>query len=203
MDIPESVSADLKPLTDALYEVIERAVADAQAYLDAKRVELRGPDGDDAIDPYVFSQLVRFYASELLASSSFAELGYRLERLPNCGIYLEYLGYLIRLWKADEGKLPAPGASLSKQDFYQQPLFAEDRPRKLAVLWETYKSGKVSLILACPSGEGEPWQPGQSHWELTIPHPATTSEQVRESVAVDDFDDLTFDRKINESDDNR
>jgi hypothetical protein len=191
MEAPEVVLATIRPLVDSLYGIFEHAVADAQNYLEAKTAELRGTNGDQTIDPFVFSQLVRFYAAEILGSSRAAELGYRFERLPNCGIFLEYEGYQIRIWKADEGKLPAPGYSQAKQDFYQQPLFADVLPAKLALLWESYRNGQVVLILACPHGDGNPWETGQSHWHVTVPHPATRRRGTAAS-STDDFDDLGF-----------
>jgi len=202
MDAPEKLLPELQPLTDTLYVVFESAVVEAQNYLEAKTAQIRGGESaDQRMDPYVFSQLVRFYASEVLDSRQYAGVGYFLERLPNCGILLNFAGRQIRVWKADEGQLPAPGNSRAKQDFYQQALFPDDVPRKLAVLWESYRSGQVVLILACPKGDGEPWESGQSHWEITIPHPA---ERAKTASAIasdaDDFEDLRFKRRTGTGD---
>jgi hypothetical protein len=191
MDAPEAVHKELRPLLDVLYDVFEKAVAKTISYLQGTMLELHGTANECPPDPYVFSQLVRFHASELLDSQRASDLGFLLRRLPNSGIFLEYRGYQIRVWKADEGQLPAPGNSQAKQDFYQQEFFADIRPRKLAVLWESFINGEVSLILACPKGEGDPWEIGQSHWEISVPHPAQaliSAEALAQNV--DDFEDL-------------
>ena len=195
MDIPEAVLAEITPVLDVLYPIFEKAVAETQKYMQSKIEEFRGIDTEIPLDPYVFSQLVRFHASELLDSKELVSVGFLFHRLPNSGIFLEYKGYQIRVWKADEGQLPAPGNSHAKQDFYQQELFPEIRPKKLAVLWESVVNGAVSLILACPSGEGDPWQPGQSHWEITGPHPAQLIEAEPMRSTTDDFDDLELVRR--------
>lgn len=195
MDTPEAVVVELRPILDVLYPIFERAVAETQKYMHSKMEEFRGSDRELPLDPYVFSQLVRFHASELLDSKEVASVGFLFHRLPNSGIYIEYRGYQIRVWKADEGQFPAPGNSHAKQDFYQQELFPEIRPRKLAVLWESLINGAVSLILACPSGEGDPWQPGQSHWEVTVPHPAQSIQAGGAHNQSDDFEDLQRVRK--------
>ena len=197
MDAPEVILPEVRPLTDLLYMVLEKAVAEAQNYLETKTCEIRGIGPDEIeIDPYAFSQLVRFHASEMLDSKAYSDIGYLLERLPNSGMLVRFAGRQIRIWKADEGKLPAPGNSRAKQDFYQQPLFDDDTPRKLAVLWESYRSGEVLLILACPKGNGEPWESGQSHWEVTVPHPAEVKRaNPTQTADMGDFDDLRFNRE--------
>jgi hypothetical protein len=195
MEVPDAVLDEVRPVLDILYPIFERAVAETQKYMQSKMEEFRGCDKELPLDPYVFSQLVRFHASELIDSKEFTPIGFLFHRLPNSGMYIEYKGYQVRIWKADEGQLPAPGNSLAKQDFYQQELFPEIRPRKLAVLWESFVNGAVSLILACPSGEGDPWQSGQSHWEITVPHPAQSIHADQANLASEDFDDLELVRK--------
>jgi hypothetical protein len=196
----------LHDFTDVLYAVFERSVADTNSYFQSRTKELHGEEIDPRPEPHAYSMLVRYIACELFVGGEYSSVPYRFERLPNNGMRFEHGGYEVRVWKADDGELPAPGPSRSRQDYYQQPLFADLSPKKLAVLWESLPTGAVTLILACPKGDGEPWQSGQSHWEVTIPHPASNISGAQQapgadSAQNDDFDDLRFNEETGEGGD--
>jgi hypothetical protein len=104
--------------------------------------------------------------------------------LPNNGLSLSYRGdhlYVLRLLKAQEGQLPAPGASRARQAFWHQqllfdydaPAAAELRPSlNLLVLWEAdaaYTLRRLSLV--CPKVGGLTRESVAAYWVAEIPHP--------------------------------
>jgi hypothetical protein len=205
MNDPKAVLADCQPLLDALYDVFEKADLTARSYLRERAVEFHGDSGRGYLEPFAFSMLVRYNACELLQSGHYGSVGFRFERLANNGMALEYKGYKIRVWKADEGEIPAPGSSAARQEFYQQTLLFSDSPvMKLAILWESFDDGRVALILAAPRFDGLPYQAGQAHWEIPVVHPG--QQRVGDSVieeaevALDDFSDIDFNEKTGSGD---
>src|SRR4029453_6126771 len=80
--------------------------------------------------------VVRYQAKRALAQLGHAaqeeDEAYAFQTLPNNGLSLSYHGdhlYVLRILKAPEGQLPAPGASRARQAFwYQQLLFDYDAP---------------------------------------------------------------------------
>lgn len=164
---PEQVLQDLSPLHPVLYRVLEQAVEEARAFFETR---------DEKNDVYLFPHVVRYCALRLLDAANNRDVSYTLHALTNNGLQIECRGYLIRIWKANEGELPAPGSSLAKQAFYQQlTLFGPEPCLNLAVIWDV--DGNYSLeklFLVRPHGNGNPWQKGQVEWQISIPHPADT-----------------------------
>ena len=111
---------------------------------------------------------------------------YAFQTLPNNGLSLSYRGdllYVLRILKALEGQLPAPGASRARQAFWQQQLIfdyaapsaAELRPSlNLLVLWETdaaYTLRRLSLV--CPKVGALTRESVAAYWTIEIPHPTS------------------------------
>jgi hypothetical protein len=156
---PTHVLKALAPVWPPLYTALEWATQQTRAYFDAERVP---------VDRHLAPSLVRYQAKRSLARLGHdvqeeAGEAYAFQTLPNNGLSLSYRGdhlYVLRILKALEGQLPAPGASRARQAFWQQQLLfdydapsaAELRPSlNLLVLWEAdagYTLRRLSLV--CP-----------------------------------------------------
>ena len=121
---------------------------------------------------------------------------------------LSYRGdllYVLRILKALEGQLPAPGASRARQAFWQQqmlfdydaPSAAEIRPSlNLLVLWETdaaYTLRRLSLV--CPKVGALTRESVAAYWTIEIPHPTvarapTPAGDYAPEAPMDTRDDL-------------
>jgi hypothetical protein len=110
---------------------------------------------------------------------------------------------ILRILKALEGQLPAPGASRARQAFWQQQLIfdyaapsaAELRPSlNLLVLWETdaaYTLRRLSLV--CPKVGALTRESVAAYWMTEIPHPNVgrpTSAASMPEAPVEGRDDL-------------
>lgn len=169
-DLPPQLALEkLRSLHPLVYQAIEQAVEEAREFFSREKTPY---------EPYLFANLVRYKTRRLLAELADGPIMFGLSNLANNGIEIEYDGIVIRVWKADEGQLPAPGVSRAKQEFYYQPYLPDldisPEPVRLAVIWDTDSDhGLRELLLVCPKGANEPWMPGESHWLIPIPHPAT------------------------------
>ena len=176
-----AVLADINPIVPSVYSALERAIADSTTFF---------PQGE-AVDPFLFPNLVRYYAHKYLEGAPKEIDGFLVERLSNNGLFFTFGAYHLRVWKADEGQLPAPGNSDRRLEFFEQPeLFPGMRLMKLAIIWDTTNKGSLrNLMLVCPKGDGNPSsETGQAHWQIEIPHPATTVKVV--ATADADAEDL-------------
>lgn len=109
---PEETLAQLAPLIPPLDRSIEAAIQEARSFFDGREVN---------VDPFLFPCLVRYHAKLLLEEVG-QTADYELDDLANNGLYLRFAGYQIRILKSDNGKLPVPGPSKPKQEFYNQQL---------------------------------------------------------------------------------
>ena len=177
---PVHVLRALAPLWPPLYTALEWATQQTRAYFDAEATP---------VDRHLAPSLVRYQAKRYLARLGHAareedDEAYALQTLPNNGLSLSYRGdrlYVLRILKALEGELPAPGASRARQAFWQQQLLfdydapsaAELRPSlNLLVLWETdaaYTLRRLSLV--CPKVGALTRDSVAVYWMIEIPHP--------------------------------
>src|SRR5882672_7398666 len=154
---PAHVLQALAPVWPPLYMALEWATQQTRAYFEAEGVP---------IDRHLAPSLVRYQAKRQLARlghDAQEEEGeaYAFQTLPNNGLSLSYRGdhlYVLRILKALEGQLPAPGASRARQAFWQQQmLFDYDAPSaaelrqclNLLVLWEgnaVLSLGRLSMV---------------------------------------------------------
>ena len=177
---PAHVLHALAPLWPPLYTALEWATQQTRAYFDAEGTP---------IDRHLAPSLVRYQAKQYLARLGHAareedDKPYAFQTLPNNGLSLSYRGdhlYALRILKALEGQLPAPGASRARQAFWQQqmlfdydaPSAAELRPSlNLLVLWEAdaaYTLRRLSLV--CPRVGALTRESVAAYWTIEIPHP--------------------------------
>jgi hypothetical protein len=184
---PERVLRALAPVWPSLYTALEWATQQTRAYFDAEGTP---------IDRHLAPSLVRYQAKRHLAHlghDAQEEEGeaYAFQTLPNNGLSLSYRGdllYVLRILKALEGQLPAPGASRARQAFWHQQLIfdyaapsaAELRPSlNLLVLWETdavYTLRRLSLV--CPKVGALTRESVATYWTIEIPHPNVARAQM-------------------------
>jgi hypothetical protein len=186
---PEETLAQLGPLIPPLYRSIEASVQEARNFFDDR--------GED-IDPFLFPCLVRYHAKLLLEKTGQAA-DYELDDLANNGLYLRFAGYQIRILKSDNGRLPVPGPSRPKQEFYNQQLefdfmnSGSDQSHQnllnLVVLWEVSGLRNLEkLVLVCPKAGSTTRDSVEQHWEIQIPHPAQSQEPGQLVESVEDLE---------------
>jgi hypothetical protein len=118
---PTHVLQALAPVWPPLYTALEWAAQQTRAYFDAEGMP---------VDRHLAPSLVRYQAKRYLArlghdAREEEDEAYAFRTLPNNGLSLSYRGdhlYVLRILKALEGQLPAPGASRARQAFWQQQL---------------------------------------------------------------------------------
>jgi hypothetical protein len=198
---PAHVLQALAPVWPPLYTALEWATQQTRAYFDAEGMP---------VDRHLAPSLVRYQAKRSLAwlghNAQEEDEAYAFQTLPNNGLSLSYRGdllYVLRILKALEGQLPAPGASRARQAFWQQQLIfdyaapsaAELRPSlNLLVLWETdaaYTLRRLSLV--CPKVGGLTRESVAAYWTVEIPHPTVwrpTSPAPMPEASVEGRDDL-------------
>jgi hypothetical protein len=140
---PAHVLHALAALWPPLYTALEWATQQTRAYFDAERTP---------VDRHLAPSLVRYQAKRYLARLGHdvqeeAGEAYAFQTLPNNGLSLAYRGdhlYVLRILKALEGQLPAPGASRARQAFWQQQLlFDYDAPAAAELRPEPQPAGAV------------------------------------------------------------
>jgi hypothetical protein len=192
----------LAPLWPPLYTALEWATQQTRAYFDAERVP---------VDRHLAPSLVRYQAKRYLARLGHdvqeeAGEAYAFQPLPNNGLSLSSRGdhlYVLRILKALEGQLPAPGGSRARQAFWQQQLLfdydapsaAELRPSlNLLVLWEADVAYTLRCLwLVCPRVGGLTRESVAAYWVTEIPHPnvsRSTAAAHRPEAPVEGSDDL-------------
>lgn len=141
------------------------------------------------IDPFLAAHLVRYHAKEALNRDS--EGYFKIENVPNSGLFLFNDNYYIRVIKTRWDKLPPPRYSLSRQQYYQQqrPRLSFSPPQaclplpefrdyqtgnklNLIILWDLepeskYKIGSISL--ACPKDGGLRQSSVVAFWHRHVP----------------------------------
>jgi hypothetical protein len=126
------------------------------------------------IDRYLAPNLVRYYALDYFTNHGLERIV--LGNIPNNGLYLSTEAYNIRILKSKPDKIPVPGHSLSRQQYYEQANFffveASETNNKLnlLLLWDVighYQLNKLSL--ACPRSGGTTRASVSAHWHCSIP----------------------------------
>lgn len=167
---PEAALKHLVEVHPLIYRALEKGTEHARGYFAANHLTL---------DPYLFSSIVRYHTRRELIDAQDQSRDLCVRHLQNIGTLIDYRGVQIRLWKAsDDGHLPPPGESAAKQAFYHQPYLPgmeEPAGARLAVIWEVDSNlALAEVTLVCPKGSSEPWEAGQEHWRIPLPHPVDT-----------------------------
>lgn len=197
------VVTDIEALLQILYAAFEGATQQAREFFD-----LLG----EQPNPFLYPSLVRYFVKRHLDAQGHAtedeQAEYERDEIANNGLMVSYQGpsarrYAVRMLKADNGGLPPPGDSQTKQRFYsqQQLAFAFIKTNdplagvlNLVVLWEiTVNYNFWELQLSCPSNGMNTRRVAHDHWTVSVPHPAeaaTAGQAIEEGT--DGADDVGF-----------
>lgn len=173
---PEAVLNDLAPILPIVHEGLEQGTFKALEYFDSLDEPYRRP-----IDTHLAAYLTRFHARiKLKEKGQNVQNGedykeYDLKYVPNCGLYLAYQQYKIKIFKSKNGEIPTPGNSIKKREFYEQlQLFSHidgvEPYWNLILLWDvTPPYNLKSLSIACPQSGGNTRNSVVVHWRQPIP----------------------------------
>jgi hypothetical protein len=173
---------------------------------------------DKPVDIYLFNNLVRYYAKEILQDSGFTveddveEVNeYEFKPLCNNGLFGKFNGHFFRILKADHGSVPMP-VSRKRREFYTQPpqlplpLDALDKPgmkagHNILILWEVDNQYNfLGLRLACPKAVGKTRESLEVYFNKPLPHAAEMIKTKATAITTsEDSEDITVTKKESEA----
>lgn len=199
---PERVVVELLPVLKAVYSAVESGIFRTIEYFQGEAAP---------IDASLAPNLVRYYAKRYLDDENTPFIDAEIERheLSNNGLLVTFGPHQIRVLKSDNGRVPVPGASLTKRDFYQQPLpliamtdaDAPSPPLKLLALWDaaTTTYAFLGLSLALPMSGGPDRASVECHWQQTITEELIAAPTANVTVHVSDDVEAEDDLPISQS----
>jgi hypothetical protein len=190
-------------LSELRIQIVQTVAALDYGALKAKEFFTREDKGNP-FDKHLASHLVRYFARKYLV-----EAGATIEDEPSLfemdymalsGLSMRAGRYWMRIWKADDGEVPAPGPSKRRQRFFQQLILGHDiedeRPINVILVWDVNSNYEIaSICLACPNGGGPSKASVEFQWNLPLDvamfRRITTRPQDQER---DDDLDISLDR---------
>lgn len=176
----------LAPISPEIYRAFEDGISKATIYFKKEGIEPR--------DPWAFAMIVKLHARENLRKSpKFSEVTF--DRLSLCGISFHYKDWQVRLWRsADHAnpRLPHPGRSDSKREYYVQPeLFpykTEPTELRFVILWDVNKDSKLeALWLVFPKNFNQKTGEITVYWDVELPNPIFGVQAPSETPSVPDL----------------
>ena len=209
------VLAQLQPIVPLVYRAMEGALQKTREFFEDRNVE---------VDRSLAPNLVRYFAKEFLVAEGQVVIeeeeadtaDYELQPLPNNGLCLSFGRHEIRILKSDDGELPAPGQSKSRQTFWNwngQQSFnfsygdepastsEEEFPNlHLIILWDVapVKYTLKKLLLGCPTSGDTTKESVSAYFLEEIPHPIEAIDLALTSNGAPVLDDLDLDLKVRE-----
>jgi len=190
----ETVLTDLAGIMPELYDALEGAAFTSRDLFAQKNRD---------VDPYYHASTFRYEAKTLLEARGFV-----LKDLANNGLHLVHQQYQLKILKADQGRVPCPGDSKPKREYYLQTSFLVETgviglrqlqiiPVNLLLIWDvTPKYALADLELACPQSGDSERDSAEVYWRITIPHPAQSYSPPPPAPAdYEDDLDITLDNK--------
>lgn len=183
---PKTVLEDISRLIPVIYDAFEASLNSTREYFEER---------NQAVDPYLAPSLVRYNTKLYLREAGqTAEDIFDLGTMANNGLLLTYGKYKLRILKADDGDIPAPGPSKIKQAFYNQELpfvFSSgteenDAPLNLVLVWDVANDYRLrGLSLVCPKAGNTSRSSVEKHWvwPLAMPIFSTATPDVGGSDA--------------------
>lgn len=203
---PEEVFQNLAGILPTVYSSIDYGIFKAKEFFDQQE-----KDAFRSINSYLAPSLVRFYAIQILAEQGHKVVSdetnqYLIQRVQNNGMYITNDLYNIRILKSQNGDLPSPGNSYTRQLFYQQmtmdfPSNDDTRDKlNLVMLWNVDKGYNLeSVTLACPRNGGKSKASVDEHWHVTIPTSLLDGSiiDLRDKQMIEEIEDLPLFLKRN------
>ena len=220
---PDVILNDLSSLTPTVYSALETANEIAPQciglFCDKQAID----EGDKKIIRLLYPSLLRAIVQVLLNSQQFKTqalmekdgnvkdiLDWECHILSNNGLAGKYGEFNYKILKGIDGKLPPPGYSRRKQDFYRQTHLLQSRfktydtsndiiivPQKpnVVYLWDRISSA-IIMYLSCPSGGDE--KHAYAHFTVPIEHPASTYKPpVKPEQIIEDIDLTVIEPEMN------
>jgi hypothetical protein len=169
---PEVVLRKLAHLLPIIYSSLQHGTHEARDFFDGQKDTAK-----KVLDRYLAPNLVRFHARHLLKKNDVSVVD-----VSNNGMCFAYDGYIIRILKANNGKLPVPGHSETRRAFYQQDQYklklvgfdnSDDNAAEklnLIILWDVSYSYDLGVIsLACPKSGDFTRESVSAYWHCKIP----------------------------------
>lgn len=193
----EEALADLTLIFPLVYSALEIGTVKAQEFFITEQ-----RDKDDKRNRYLAPSLIRYHAIKELESAHYkikvveASSCINLQDVPNNGLMISYGNYDIRILKSNNGELPIPGHSTSRQQYYQQLSFPfhKDIPKHLSkinliILWNMDRNHSLGDIsLACPKAGGHTKDSVEIYWHTQIPSSLLIHEKSIPSTGTYDLD---------------
>lgn len=174
----------LWPLLSEVYAYVEGGVQDSFLYFEQRSTH---------IDPWLFSHQVRRHVCDKLDELMPSGVGFFRVPQPLSGVEIKYQRKTIKVFKADDGHIPAPGQSRRRREFYNKNLYGSDVEVfdliSWTVVWDVdvaYNLNRIQLI--CPKATTNIWKPGSQRLAIDLPHPAEV-DWLQESLDEAEIDD--------------
>lgn len=161
----------LEPVIPLIYQALDRGTESAADFFE---------QAGKTVNPALYPELVRYFAAEELRDKGQVVEEFVQEPIGRNGLCLVYKKRRIRIWKATEDELPAPGTSSVKTGFLNQQLSWDladlENPgpieRNLAILWNIDPRHRLSgLHLVYPRATASSWSPAAKYWSAEIHNP--------------------------------
>jgi hypothetical protein len=192
------------------HEVMEKAIPQAKEFF---------VNEDKPVDTYLFNDLIRYYAKEMLQDSGFTieddveEVNeYEFKPLCNNGLFGKFNGHYFRILKTDHGSVPMPVSGMRKE-FYTQPPqlpLPFDAPytepgmkvrHNILILWEVDSQYNfLRLRLACPKAVGKTCESLEVYFNKPLPHAAEMIKTKDTAIATSEYsEDIEVTKKESEA----
>jgi hypothetical protein len=192
------------------HEVMEKVIPQAKEFF---------VNEDKPVDTYLFNDLIRYYAKEMLQDSGFTVEDdveeaneYEFRPLCNNGLFGKFNGHFFRILKTDHGSVPMPVSGRRKK-FYTQPpqlplpLYTPDiEPgmkvlHNILILWEVDSQYNfLRLRLACPKAVDKTRESLEVYFNEPLPHAAEMIKTKDTAIATSEYsEDIEVTKKESEA----
>jgi hypothetical protein len=194
----EEIYSEVISLLIRAHEVMEKVIPKAKEFFSEQSKEGK------PIDAYLFNDLVRYYAKEMLDSSGFAVENdidtvnkYEFKPLSNNGLSGIFNGRRFHILKADHSNIPMPASEERKKVYNQQLVMQLDSPNNeisgkilynILILWEV--NGEYDFLrlrLACPKAVGKTRESLEVYFNQALPHAAEMIKAKATVVSVSEY----------------
>jgi len=184
---PETALKAVGPIVPEVYRAFEHGTMKSKEYFQNENLERDG---------HLEAMLVRLHArGHLKKHTDLSKVDF--DQLAMCGISFRFKRWQFRLWKSADPrspKIPKPGNSAKKQQYFVQPLqldlFVHKRqiaaPKlHLIILWNLDIRGNLEkLWLVCPENFNPENGAISVHWVAELPNPIDGSPSLGIPVIV-------------------
>jgi hypothetical protein len=178
---PEEIIERYLPLLKVLVAALRDGTRHAREYADWQKEQIDRVLGPSLVRKGAMRFLVNREVAVAEESAEGAEgsIDYETEQLSNLGLAVATDGARFRILKSDQGRLPPPGPSTKRQQFWAQqgslfPISKSDNGATTGVVnfvlhWNADREYGLSRVyLACPKAGGTSRASVESYWDEPI-----------------------------------